>query len=630
MRLLFLSLICLLILLCSCQQKAEKVSTLIVDTTGLNEQGDATRILTNALDSCKHFKFQKLVIPKGEYHFYATKSFQKYVAASNNDNGLKRIAFLLEDFNGLEIDASGSHFIFHGMLMPFEISNCSNITLKGFSIDYSGSFLGQATVLTVNEKESSFDIQMEEGSYEIHADRLYFKTIRGHIDIQKNIWFDPATKATVYNVSKHKIDPWSKWIADSYSANDLGNNKVRIVAKNILMPKPGWIWVAKGGEGCRLIPGIHISNSKNINIDSVQIFHTGGMAIIAEKSEDITVNHLKVVLPENSKRMVSSAADATHFVNCKGTIKISNSVFENMLDDAINVHGIYVKIKNSVASNIVGVVRDHQQQWGFDFAQKGDSVQFIENTSMNVLGSALVKGVKNYNEEYMELVLDRDVSEWSISGNGIENISWAAALEFKNNIVRQNRARSVLVSTSKPVLIEGNLFSSMMAGIVVSGDVNYWFESGSVTNMIIRNNQFINPCTGGNGNVALMIVPIVRDFSKMKGYYHKNIVIEKNLFDTFDKGIIYAHSVENLSIKDNIIKRNNTQPSLHPEKPCFEILMCKNVIFENNLYIHFDSTTKADIKIDSHSLKSFINKNNAFFNDSVDVVDKKGSEFLVL
>jgi len=55
MRLLFLSLICKLILLCSWQQKAEKVSTLIVDTTGLNEQGDATRILTNVIDSCKHF-----------------------------------------------------------------------------------------------------------------------------------------------------------------------------------------------------------------------------------------------------------------------------------------------------------------------------------------------------------------------------------------------------------------------------------------------------------------------------------------------------------------------------------------------------------------------------------------------
>ena len=38
----------------------------------------------------------------------------------------------------------------------------------------------------------------------------------------------------------------------------------------------------------------------------------------------------------HTQRVISTTADATHFVNCKGDILIENCRFENMLDDGTN------------------------------------------------------------------------------------------------------------------------------------------------------------------------------------------------------------------------------------------------------------------------------------------------------
>ena len=53
------------------------------------------------------------------------------------------------------------------------------------------------------------------------------------------------------------------------------------------------------------------------------------------------------------KRVVSCSADATHFVCCMGKLEIKNCVFENMLDDGTNIHGMYSKITERLGKNIL-------------------------------------------------------------------------------------------------------------------------------------------------------------------------------------------------------------------------------------------------------------------------------------
>lgn len=85
-----------------------------------------------------------------------------------------------------------------------------------------------------------------------------------------------------------------------------------------------------------------------------------------------------------------------------------------------------------------------------------------------------------------------------------------ADVEISECTVRYNRARSFLLSTPGDVCVENSDLSSMMAGIRICGDANYWFESGRTRNVVIRNNRFGTMATGGRSPQAvLQIDPVI-------------------------------------------------------------------------------------------------------------------------
>lgn len=47
--------------------------------------------------------------------------------------------------------------------------------------------------------------------------------------------------------------------------------------------------------------------------------------------------------------MISITADATHYVNCGGYIRMIDCTFENQKDDATNIHGLYMAVERSGA-----------------------------------------------------------------------------------------------------------------------------------------------------------------------------------------------------------------------------------------------------------------------------------------
>ncbi len=46
-------------------------------------------------------------------------------------------------------------------------------------------------------------------------------------------------------------------------------------------------------------------------------------------------------------RVISITADATHYVNCGGYIRMIDCTFENQKDDATNIHGLYMAVERS-------------------------------------------------------------------------------------------------------------------------------------------------------------------------------------------------------------------------------------------------------------------------------------------
>ena len=78
-----------------------------------------------------------------------------------------------------------------------------------------------------------------------------------------------------------------------------------------------------------------------------------------------------------------------------------------------------------------------------------------------------------------------------------------------------------------------------------------------------------------------LIYPEIPRINIQKGYFHGGkrdaILIEDNVFETFDKPLIYAHSVDGITVRRNTVKRNNDFPAYHPNNKEENYIRCRAV-----------------------------------------------------
>lgn len=606
-------------------KKPDKEVVINAKDYGLTQGEDAVPALRKALDACIAQKATKLILPKGKYLCHPSKATEKYIRVSNNDNGMKRIIFPLEDLHNFEIDGQGSQLILHGQMMAFDVEDCENITIKNLSIDWNKPFYFQGEVIATDKATNSFDLKVfEECDYEIVAHELLFlekpnSAIRTwkrwsvpveedygwEQNIDWNIWYDAKTKTPAFNHGKSILRSYNEELKVRYHAEEIEKGVIRIFNATNVLPKIGWALVVKGRkEKQRISPAVHLFHNKNIRIENVDIHHAGGMGLIGERTENITMVDFNVVLPPSSGRVVTTTADATHFVNCKGLISYDKCLFENMLDDAGNFHGIYTKVDGLVDDYTIGVRRMHGQQTGFQFAEVGDNIRLSDSKPMKPYATLKVVAVKDVNEEYMTIRFEEKVKDILRPSSVADNTSWQADVDMRNSTVRRNRARTLLISTQGNVLIEKNTFMTCTyASLLFEGDATYWHESGPVSNVVIRKNTFKDFGLSGGEAPIIRFTPRVAFDGKPNHYYHKNIIFENNHCEVFGKNFVFARSVENFVCRGNTILPSKSYPLSQKKADVFRFEYSKDIKIENNNYkfekeatIYLDKYSNAIIK----------------------------------
>lgn len=530
--------------------------------------GNITEAVREALIDCKKKKAKKLVFPKGQYYFSAERASEKYSFISNNDEGLKRYAFDLTELHDFEIDGQGSTFIFKGFICPFLIEKANNIKIHDITIDYERTFHSEGKILNVNNEyiDVSFD---NNNPYQITNNRLTF------IDADKTKYpwyglleFDSNRKETAYKA-------YDYWMESDIPVKDLGNGKVRVEFPGI-KATVGNIMVF--GAGHRLVPAFSITDSKNINLNTINIYHCGGMGVICQKSENIHLEKINVIPTPGSNRMVSITADATHFSNCSGKISIIDCVFKNQKDDATNIHGIYYKISRILSSNELEIELIHRQQYGFDYLKEGMKIEFVDAPSLNTYAESKIKSITKINKQFSKISLTKPLSEKVKINDVVASTNSYPEVHIKGCNFGNNRARGLLLGSRGKTVIENNTFHIAGTSILMEGDARFWYEQAGVRNLIIRNNTFDNCNYGAWGTGCISIGSNIEPNVRANSRYNKNIVIENNVFKIFSAPILTLYSVDNASFKDNQIIKTDTYPStVSSDTDLFVIENCTNV-----------------------------------------------------
>ena len=523
---------------------------------------------------------------KGTYNFYEKGAAEREYYISNHDqDNPKKVGMPLEELKSLTLDGGGASFVFHGRMLPVSLLHSSNCSLKDFSIDFKNPHIAQVEIVRNDPKLGITFKPASWVNYRISKDSIF--EAYGDGWTVRHSWgipFEKETRRIVYNAGDRGCNTKGSFITDD------GYVQAPFWKDETLTS--GTVFVMRGWG--RPTPGIFLSHNVNTTLTNIKVHYAEGMGLLAQLCENISLDKFNVCLKGNDDaRYFTTQADATHFSGCKGKIISVNGLYEGMMDDAINVHGTYLKVIKKLDNQTLIARYMHDQSWGFDWGFPGDEVQFIASKTMELIGGknqiklikpvdkASVSGAREF-----EITFEEPLSD-GVDENidcGIENLTWTPEVYFAGNIIRNNRARGSLFSTPKKTVVENNLFDHTSGtAILLCGDCNGWFETGACREVIIRNNKFVNALTSmfQFTNAVISIYPEIPDLDHQVHYFHGGkkgaIQIVDNEFDIFDAPVLYAKSVDGLVFRNNIIRTNTEFKPFHWNKSRFLLERVTNV-----------------------------------------------------
>lgn len=525
------------------------------------DAGPALRtMLDRAADTGCEKKQTTINLPKGEYHFYPEGALQMSFYISNHDQqDMQPVGIPIVGQKGLKINGNGSTFVFHGAMQPVLIMDSEGVELNDITIKHDAPYYNEGKIVEIKDGSTTLEFaeklrwQVKEGKYYLMGDGVP----RPHRAV---LAFESDGRMVA--TGKGGDMPWPN------TCEQVTDKRVRFFNDASKMGlKEGQILVLR--HYGRPHPAMVIYRADTTTLNNVVFQDSQGMALIAQRSKDITINGGGCICAEG--RVYTVSADATHFSNCAGTISVNGALYEGMMDDAINVHSTCLSIAKVNSPTQITARYMHPQAVGFEVFEAGEQVQFIKGQTLEnhpQLGKATQ--VTKLDENHLLINLAEPLPDGIGEGDAIENADWYPAVNFIGCTVQHNRARGTLFTTPKPVLVKDCKFiGSSGSAILLAGDAQGWYESGRCLDVKIINNLFdhnlIQRYQFTEGIIS--IYPMVKHPEKQTARYHQNILIEGNTFYTHRVPLIYAISAEGIIFRNNTVQFDDKHAPMHNKRP---------------------------------------------------------------
>ena len=278
---------------------------------------------------------------------------------------------------------------------------------------------------------------------------------------------------------------------------------------------------------------------RNVSFENISFTRFGGMGIVAQRCEDITLRNV-VSLPAAGER-ISLTADNVQLINCGGNVLMEKCRMGWALDDPLNIHGNYLEVE-SLEGRKLKLRSKHAQHAGFFPYRPGDRLEFLEMHSRRLLAAAKVVKWTPDAVDHARCTLEVDAEISGVNhGVIVENVTLNPDVTIRD--CEFTGFFHLRLSGRGDYLIENNRFTDGYASVLGMDLADYWYESGRIGKMVIRNNTvthrgwFNFGISGWNGNEP--------DLPKVHGSIH----LENNRFIDFPGQKWSAVGVRDFSVK---------------------------------------------------------------------------------
>ncbi|MCQ2389589.1 MAG: hypothetical protein MJ138_07735 [Kiritimatiellae bacterium] len=513
-------------------------------------EGNATPRVVAAVKAMKDG--DTLRFAKGEYHFFEDGAQPKRLMAGSTSWGEKKLLFGFEGMNGVTIDGGGSTFVWHGGVFPFSFAKCRDVTVQNFT----------ARVFRPSYVELKIDRHLDEGGfeftfnpgvvYEVKDGALLIDTDLGRFDSrEKRISVHALERIAIHYLFAANETTRRDCLASTFLngvAEDLGNGRVRISNRRQNLKGCLDRFPFKVGEPlCFLLNGrercsLHFAECRDVTVRNVHLQSGDGMGLVSFLNENLTVDGYRVKPREGEH--VSITADCLFVVNNRGLVEVKNSTFSWALDDALNIHGNYLRVA-SAAGVALELEHIHHGYYNFHPYHPGDVVEFTDPATRAVLGTAKVVSVAERGNG-AAITVDR-LDAPPPNGTLVENVTWLPEVRMHDNTFHD--VLHVRLAGRGKFVLERNVFRHGIA-ILVNDLAQYWGEAGRTGDLTIRDNLFDHfSSRGSNGPFICTLVAGASPPMK----FHEGIRIERNRVCGLPKGVPFA----DLSFARDPIVRDN-------------------------------------------------------------------------
>lgn len=527
-----------------------------------------TLALRTLLEACRTQEETELLFEQGVYHFYPDYAAEKLLYISNHDEDtVKKIAFDLTGCRNLTLRGEHTEFCFHTDILPFYAHKCENLCIDGIRVDYARPAYSEGTVMELSPERMVIAIDPDEYPYEVLYGRLYFKGEHFLNEMTHGcLEMDAERMAPVY--AGHDIS-FNRPNRYSYGAvfKELAPGLVEIKLTD------GQAFLNTSRVGNRLIlrhharthPAFYVTYSKDITFRNITLYHCEGMAVIAQFTENITLDRFDIRIHPQKKRVFTAAADGFHCVYCRGNIQITDCFLENQLDDPVNIHGIYGRVHKVISDREILAELVEGMQKGVPLGTPGDTFGAVDHETMLEISAGILKTHRMLNQDYQYMEFEEPLTGLK-EGDVVENKSYVPDVLVEGCTFQNNRARGLLLTSAGRVEVRGNTFSTAGAAILIEGDSSYWFESGATSYILVEKNRFINCAYVPDwGDAPVQVSPSAQKYAEGRRY-HKYLEIRDNDFYCFDERLIAAENIEEIKMTGNRVHRTAAFPPIAGER----------------------------------------------------------------
>ena len=492
-----------------------------------------------------------VIFEKGEYHFYREGATVRFIPVSNNSACDKHVVFPILGMKNVKIDGGGASFVFHEVTFPFAVMDSSAVTLTNFSVDTGTSPTAYFRVERVTQDGFFLHTDREKVPYRIENGALIFNRELGERSGRDR-------KFSLHGISERGVQylftgdckDTTENLPAPYMLTDATEENGELFFK-YREGNPGAIRYKEGTEVKILLDGgrdtdvILISNSSDVLIKNIVARRGIGMGIIAQLAENVEIDGFRTDEKYHGEG-VTLSADSMHFVNCSGQLEIKNCEITHTMDDAINVHGMYTRIKEVNGEELLLSI-GHVEQNFFNPYKVGDVIKSLNDQSLEYSATMRVDGA----------IMSEDGRQITLSVSSVSGTPSAGELiELPNKMpnvhIHDNKFSHyphLRISGAGDILIERNSFENAVAALLVKDLAKFWYESGRVKSLVFKNNT-LKSCNA-LGGVSFITVDVDGFAHENTPKIHGRVEISSNRFEGVSQKAIVAAGVNELIIKDN-------------------------------------------------------------------------------